>query len=136
MDILYLILTDAWEVPHRAQWIKILEFINAFDYSSQMCSQDNVLKDCFKFFETASKMFRFHDELIFRLKQEKQSFEKGSLDVSASRCNEAVTSSEAYPKITIHSGASQFSSTESIDEENSSSECTSDSSVSSLDSDL
>ena len=101
-----------------------------------MCSQDNVLKDCFKFFETASKMFRFHDELIFRLKQEKQSFEKGSLDVSASRCNEAVPSSEAYPKITIHSGASQFSSTESIDEENSSSECTSDSSVSSLDSDL
>ena len=37
MDILHVILSDAWELPTSQQWIEILVYLNAFDYSSQMC---------------------------------------------------------------------------------------------------
>ena len=59
LDILHLILLDAWDIPSPAQWISIMEFLNAFDYSSQMCGQDNILKDCYMFFFKAAKLFGF-----------------------------------------------------------------------------
>ena len=86
MDILHVILSDAWELPTSQQWIEILVYLNAFDYSSQMCGQDNVLKDCFRFFLEASKLFGFEKQFKRKLKivDSAQGFQTGSADVSFS----------------------------------------------------
>lgn len=59
MDVLHVILSDAWELPSGKKWIQILDYLNAFDISSQMCSQDNPLRDCYHFFKKASQLFDF-----------------------------------------------------------------------------
>lgn len=83
MDILHVILSDAWELPSSQQWVEILTYLNAFDYSSQMCGQDNILRDCYKFFLLAAKLFGFEAEFKLKLNIDTQGLTKGSVDVSA-----------------------------------------------------
>ena len=50
LEIMYIILEDGWQVPQGGQWLDILDYLNVFDPESQMCLEDNDLRDCFYFF--------------------------------------------------------------------------------------
>jgi len=79
LDILHLILTDKWEIPSGSQWISILNYLNAFEQSSQMRRLDNVFRDCYRFFLKAAKLFGFTKH--FKAKHREESAQIGS-DVS------------------------------------------------------
>ena len=49
-EILYVIIEDNWELPTGTQWVELLEYLNAFNWDSQLIGKDNELQDCFKFF--------------------------------------------------------------------------------------
>ena len=59
LEILYIIILDSWNLPKSEQWLEILDFLGAFSPGSQLLSQDNELKDCYRFFLKISEDFGF-----------------------------------------------------------------------------
>lgn len=49
MDILMLLLKDDWTIPEKAEWMDVLEFLDAFDVESPIFV-DSPLRDCYHFF--------------------------------------------------------------------------------------
>ena len=64
LEILLVIIDDSWELPHGCQWIELLAHLKAFEWSSQMMTQDNEFSDCFRFFHKASQLYGFEREFM------------------------------------------------------------------------
>jgi hypothetical protein len=61
MDILYLIVSDKMQVPVGGQWMKILDFLNAFDIQDSELILDNEVSDTYVFFSIVARMLDFSD---------------------------------------------------------------------------
>ena len=53
------------DIPRGSQWVDLIEFIGAFEQSSQLYSQDNELKDCYRFFSKVAKELNFSQEFEY-----------------------------------------------------------------------